>query len=124
MGTPSAAIRLILKEIRNLYGFWADNPVLKISCVMWTNDRPTASAGVFQPLSGYESRPENIYSTLLALLLIAHGANLRHRGHGAWKRTGHHRGYAVTHVGRWFLREETTESRPTRCSWITTTRFP
>lgn len=70
-------------------------------------DRRCGFTRAFQPLSGYESRPENIYSTLLALL-IAHGTNL---GMAAMGQSA--QGITVDmlqHVNRWFIREETLKA--------------
>jgi TnpA family transposase len=73
-------------------------------------DRRCGFTRAFQPLSGYESRPENIYSTLLALL-IAHGTNL---GIAAMGQSA--QGITVDmlqHVNRWFIREETLKAANT-----------
>ena len=85
-------------------------PQVRIEDLLRDVDRRCGFSRVFQPLSGYESRPENIYSTLLALL-IAHGTNL---GIAAMGQSA--QGITVDmlqHVGRWFLREETLKAANT-----------
>jgi hypothetical protein len=53
----------------------SSSPRVRIEDLLREVDRRCGFSRIFQPLSGYESRPDNIYSTLLALL-IAHGTNL------------------------------------------------
>jgi TnpA family transposase len=85
-------------------------PRVRIEDLLREVDRRCAFSRAFQPLSGYESRPENIYSTLLALL-IAHGTNL---GIAAMGQSA--QGITVNmlqHVNRWFVREETLKAANT-----------
>jgi TnpA family transposase len=82
-------------------------PRVRIEDLLRDVDRRCAFSRAFQPLSGYESRPENIDSTLLALL-IAHGTNL---GIAAMGQSA--QGITVDmlqHANRWFVREETLKA--------------
>ena len=82
-------------------------PRVRIEDLLRDVDQHCGFCRAFQPLSGYESRPENIYSTLLALL-IAHGTNL---GIAAMGQSA--QGITVDmlqHVNRWFLRVETLKA--------------
>lgn len=70
-------------------------------------DRCCGFTRAFQSMRGPQSRPENIYSTLLALL-IAHGTNL---GIAAMGQSA--QGITIDmlqHVSRWYLREETLKA--------------
>jgi hypothetical protein len=89
----------------------SSSPRVRIEGLLREVDRRCGFSRIFPPLSGYESRPDNIYSTLLALL-IAHGTNLGIAAMG--QSTQRITVVMLQHVNRWFLREETLKAAPQR----------